>query len=298
MRVVVALGGNALARRGEPLDAGLQRQRAAAAAEGIAAVAAVHDVVVAHGNGPQVGLLALQAAAFRDVESYPLDVLNAESQGMIGYWLLQALGGALPGREVACLLTQVEVDPKDSAWQLASKPIGPVYSGAEAHERAARHGWTIAADGDGYRRVVPSPRPLRVLGIATVRRLLDAGVLVICGGGGGVPVIGVDGTVCGVEAVVDKDHTAALLARSVGARRLLIATDVDGVYESWPQRDGGPLSTLSPSAAARLDLEPGSMAPKVAAAVSFARAGGTATIGRLEDLPELMAGQAGTTVAA
>lgn len=297
MRLVIALGGNALARRGERLEAAVQQQRAAEAAAAIARIARDHDILVTHGNGPQVGLLALQAGAYREVEGYPLDVLSAESQGMIGYWLLQALDAALPGREVACLLTQVEVDADDPAWQLPTKPIGPVYDAATAAALARERGWILAPDGAGLRRVVPSPVPRAVRGVATVRRLLDAGVVVICGGGGGVPVVcAADGSCRGVEAVVDKDRTAALLAALVGAERLLIATDVDGVYPGWPETRGGPLGTVAAAALAGLRLDAGTMGPKVEAACGFARRGGVATIGSLADLPRLLDGSRGTTV--
>jgi carbamate kinase len=297
MRVVIALGGNALARRGEPLEAGLQRARAGAAAATIAAIARHHEVLLTHGNGPQVGLLALQADAYREVEGYPLDVLNAESQGMIGYWLLQALDAALPEREVVCLLTQVEVDPDDPAWSRPSKPIGPIYDDGAAKAIAERRGWSLAHDGGGWRRVVPSPRPRAIRGSATILRLVESGVLVICGGGGGVAVTaGTDGTWIGMEAVVDKDRTAALLALTMGADRLLIATDVEGVYPDWPRREGGPLRHATADEIAGMELDPGTMGPKVEAACAFARAGGRATIGALEDLPRLLEGSRGTTI--
>jgi len=297
MRVVIALGGNALAPRGEPLEAGLQRARAGAAAAAIAAIAREHEVLLTHGNGPQVGLLALQAAAYREVEGYPLDVLNAESQGMIGYWLLQALDAALPEREVVCLLTQVEVDPDDPAWSRPSKPIGPVYDEGAARAIATRRGWSLARDGTGLRRVVPSPMPRSIRGSATILRLVEAGVLVICGGGGGVPVTaGADGTWIGMEAVVDKDRTAALLAATVGADRLLIATDVEGVYPEWPRGESGPLRQATADEFGGMEFDPGSMGPKVESACAFARAGGVATIGSLEDLPRLLDGSRGTTI--
>lgn len=297
MRIVIALGGNALARRGEPLEARLQRERARTAAAAIAAIAREHEVLLTHGNGPQVGLLALQADAYREVEGYPLDVLNAESQGMIGYWLLQALDAALPDREVVCLLTQVEVDRDDPAWSHPGKPIGPVYDAAAADAISARRGWSLARDGGGFRRVVASPRPRSIRGAATILRLVEAGVVVICGGGGGVPVTaGRDGAWIGMEAVVDKDRTAALLAVTVDADRLLIATDVEGVYPDWPRREGGPLRSTAAEEFAGMQLDPGSMGPKVEAACAFARAGGRATIGALEDLPRLLDGSRGTTI--
>ncbi|HSR54947.1 MAG TPA: carbamate kinase, partial [Alphaproteobacteria bacterium] len=217
MRVVVALGGNALLRRGEPMSAAAQEANVAIAARAIADLAESHDVVVTHGNGPQVGLLALQAAAFDADSPWPLDLLGAESEGMIGYLIERALVNHLPDRRVATLLTQVEVTADDPAFSNPTKPIGPVYDDAKKNKIQANSGWTLARDGDGWRRVVPSPAPVRILEIATIRHLVAEGVIVICAGGGGIPVvIDARGAVHGVEAVIDKDRTAALLARELG----------------------------------------------------------------------------------
>src|SRR5512134_1875871 len=218
MRVVAALGGNALLQRGEPPEAELQRRNVEGAARALADLAQRHELVITHGNGPQVGLLALQAAAYEEVGPYPFDVLDAESEGMVGYLLAQALENELPGRRVAALLTQVLVDGKDPAWGAPSKPVGPVYHEDVARRLAAERGWTVRRDGGGWRRVVPSPDPLRIIELGTIEGLVELGVLVICAGGGGIPVVeDRTGRLHGVEAVIDKDLTAALLARELGA---------------------------------------------------------------------------------
>ncbi len=235
MRVVVALGGNALLRRGEDPTAAVQRKNVRIAAESLAPVAEAHEVVITHGNGPQVGLLALQAAAYDNARPYPLDVLGAESEGMIGYMIEQELGNLLPvERPFATILTMVEVDRDDPAFQNPTKPIGPVYTEDEARTLAADRGWTVAPDGDGWRRVVPSPLPKRVFEVRPVRWLLEHNVVVICSGGGGIPTAYDDQRkLHGVEAVIDKDRASALLAEEVEADRLILATDVDAVYHDW-----------------------------------------------------------------
>ena len=296
--VVVALGGNALLRRGEPLTEEVQQRNVAAAAPAVAAVARAHRVVVTHGNGPQIGLLALESEAYQDVPPYGLDVLGAESQGMIGFLLEQALRNALDGRTVATLLTSVLVDADDPAFQAPTKPVGPAYPEDVARELAQARGWHIARDGAAFRRVVPSPRPLAILELEAIRILVEAGVLVICAGGGGVPVVRrADGALDGVEGVVDKDRTAALLAEALGADRLLLLTDVANVYAGWGTAAARPIGETSVSELRRLAFEPGSMGPKVEAACRFAeRTGRPASIGALVDAPEILAGRAGTTV--
>lgn len=298
MRIVVALGGNALLRRGEPLEAETQQRNIARAVEAIAPLAREHELVITHGNGPQVGLLALQSAAYSDVRQYPLDVLGAESEGMIGYMLEQAFANALPERDLATLLTRIEVDEHDPAFDAPTKPIGPVYDEATARSLSEQRGWAISPDGDGFRRVVPSPRPRRIVEINTIRTLINAGVLVICAGGGGIPVIRVpSGDLVGVEAVIDKDHAAALLARQIEAEGFLMLTDVDAVYSEWGRPDQRAIAGASPHALRALDLPAGSMGPKVEAACDFVNAGGLfAAIGRLDDARELVAGTAGTRV--
>ncbi|UCE85972.1 MAG: carbamate kinase [Deltaproteobacteria bacterium] len=301
MRVVIALGGNALLRRNEPPEAQIQRRNVARAADAVAAVAAQHGVVVTHGNGPQVGLLALQAESFDRVSPYPLDVLGAETEGMIGYLIDQELSNRLPDRQVATLLTQVEVDPSDPGFSKPSKPIGPVYGEAEARRLASERGWTVRPDGDGYRRVVASPEPKRILELPTIRLLVDAAAIVICAGGGGIPVaVSETGGIRGVEAVIDKDLAAARLAIDLDADALLLLTDVDAVYADWDERGRGarnPFGHVSPAELAQHRFEPGTMGPKVEAACRFAsQTGGRVGIGNLEDAAAILEGRAGTTV--
>ena len=235
MRVLVALGGNALLKRGEPMTAEVQRANIRTAARALAPVAEHHQLVLSHGNGPQVGLLALQAAAYKDVEAYPLDVLGAQTEGMIGYLIEQELGNLLPAEvPFATILTMVEVDADDPAFADPTKFVGPIYDDAEAEALAAEKGWVFKRDGDRLRRVVPSPAPKRIFEIRPIRWLLEHGVVVICAGGGGIPTTWVPGkerTLGGVEAVIDKDLASELLAREVDADLFVMATDVDGVYE-------------------------------------------------------------------
>lgn len=300
MLVVTALGGNALLRRGEPADAATQRGNVGTAVAAIAEVAAEHDVVVTHGNGPQVGLLALQAEAYEGVDPYPLDVLGAESEGMIGYLLDQELVNALGGARVATLLTQVVVDGDDPAFGHPTKPIGPVFAPEAAERLAEERGWTLAPEGDGRRRVVPSPEPRSIVELATIRLLVDSGVVVVCVGGGGIPVLADEhGRLRGTEAVVDKDLAAALLARSLGADALLLLTDVAGVEEGWGTPEARPLGEAGCDELRALELEPGSMGPKVEAACRFAEAtGAMAGIGALEDAAAIIRGERGTRVRA
>ncbi len=297
-KIVIALGGNALLRRGEPLEAEIQRQNIAKAAEAIAQIAQTNQVVVTHGNGPQVGLLALQAEAYAKVRPYPLDVLGAETEGMIGYLLEQQLCNHLPARQVVTLLTQIEVDPADPAFTSPSKPIGPVYTETEAQKLARERGWAIAPDGAAYRRVVPSPEPRRIIELSTIKFLVKAGALVVCAGGGGIPVIVNSlGEIRGVEAVIDKDKAASLLAQLLSADALLLLTDVDAVYLNWGLASARPLRYITPSQLRTYHFAPGSMAPKVEAACRFVEAtGGFAGIGKLEDAQAILAGKAGTVI--
>jgi carbamate kinase len=296
-RIVVALGGNALLRRGEPPSADTQRERAGDATAAIAGLALEHEVVVTHGNGPQVGLLALQAAAYTGVTPYPLDVLGAESEGMIGYVLEQELENRLPGRSVVTVLTQVVVDPADRAFADPSKPIGPVYSREQAERIAAARGWAIASDDGHFRRVVPSPQPLRIVELVAIRMLVEHGALVVCAGGGGIPVVEEGGRLHGVEAVIDKDLASELLARSLGARYLLMLTDVPAAMRGWGTADAAPIRRATPSELRALEFAAGSMGPKIEAACRFVeRTGGTAGIGALADAQRIVAGDAGTTV--
>jgi carbamate kinase len=298
MRVVAALGGNALLRRGEPAEADLQRQNIETAARALAVLAREHELVVTHGNGPQVGLLALQSAAYETVTPYPFDVLGAESEGMIGYMLEQALDNELPERQVAALLTQVVVDAGDPAFAAPTKPIGPVYERAVAERLAAERGWSVGPDGEGWRRVVPSPAPREVVELRTIATLIDLGVIAICAGGGGIPVVrDGGGRLHGVEAVIDKDLSAAVLALAVGADVLLLLTDVDGVQLDYGTPDARPLREATPDELAALDLPAGSMRPKADAAALFVRGGGRlAAITSLEQAQAGLAGRAGTIV--
>lgn len=299
MRLVIALGGNALLRRGEAPDLATQQHNVSAAiVQSVAPLARQHEVVITHGNGPQVGLLALQAAALHGAGITALDVLGAEAQGMIGYLIELALTKALPEREVATLLTLVEVDRNDPAFSVPSKPIGPVYTEDEAKRFAERSGWKMVRDGNLWRRAVASPMPLRVRGVATIRRLLDAGVVVICAGGGGIPVVATPAAgLVGSEAVIDKDLTAALLAEVIGADRLLILTDVPAVWTRWPMTEGTPIHCTTPSTLRRYRFADGSMRPKVEAVCRFVeRTGRTAHIGAIEQAGAVLAGDSGTLV--
>lgn len=299
MLVVAALGGNALLERGQPLTAENQRANARIAAQSLAEIVrAGHSLVVTHGNGPQVGLLALQGAAYKPEEAYPLDVLGAETSGMIGYMIEQELENALgEGRAVATLLTQIVVDADDPAFGKPTKFIGPVYAREEAETRAAAAGWSIAQDGDHWRRVVPSPLPQEIPDLRVIRLLLERDVIVICTGGGGIPVVRRDdGSYTGIEAVIDKDAASALLARDLGADALLLLTDVPTVMRDFGTPAQAEIGAVSPEEALALDLPTGSMGPKVAAAASFAQGGGLGGIGRLDQAAEILAGHAGTRV--
>jgi carbamate kinase len=299
VRIVIALGGNALLRRGQPMTAGNQRANIRSAAERIAQVAEGNEIVVAHGNGPQVGLLALQAAAYVDVPAYPLDVLGAQTEAMIGYVIEQELGNLLPEEQpLATILTMVEVDRNDPAFGHPTKPIGPVYARDHAVVLAAEAGWSIAPDGDGFRRVVPSPAPTRIFEIGPIRQLLEHGTIVVCAGGGGIPTMFDDaGDLRGVEAVVDKDATSAMLAEQLDADLLVIATDVDAVYLGWGTPEQERLDRATPDELDRLGLEEGSMGPKVRAAARFVRqTGKRAVIGSLDELASLVGGSSGTIV--
>ncbi|MCA1782444.1 MAG: carbamate kinase [Intrasporangiaceae bacterium] len=301
MRIVIALGGNALLQRGQPMTAENQRANIRVAAESIAQIAPGNQVVVAHGNGPQVGLLSLQAAAYTDVAPYPLDVLGAQTEAMIGYVIEQELGNLLPVEQpFATLLTMIEVDPQDPAFDHPTKPIGPVYDRETADLLAAKNEWTVAPDGDQFRRVVASPKPRRIFEIGPIRTLLEHDTIVICAGGGGIPTMyNKNGQLQGVEAVIDKDLASSLLAQQLAADLLVIATDVDGVYVDWNTPRQRRLGTVSPGELADLDLPPGSMGPKVEAACDFATAtGNDAVIGSLADIADIVAGTAGTRVRA
>lgn len=304
MLVVAALGGNALSRRGEPLESEIARRNAKVAAEALVPVARDHRLVVTHGNGPQIGLLALQNEAYREVVGYPLDLLGAESEGMIGYLLDQELGNALPDRDVASLLTQTVVDVHDPAFGHPTKPIGPVYTAEIAQKLAAERGWAVAPDGPGaaadapWRRVVASPAPQSIVELRTIELLLAHEVLVVCVGGGGIPVVtDAGGARRGVEAVVDKDLATALLAEQLGADLLLLLTDVAAVELDWGTPNARPLRETTVRELQANSFAAGSMAPKVAAAISFVtNTGKAAAIGALADAGAVVNGTAGTHV--
>lgn len=301
MRVVVALGGNALLKRGESMNANVQRANVRIAAQALAPLASKHQLVISHGNGPQVGLLALQGASYQAVEAYPLDVLGAETEGMIGYMIEQELGNLLPFEvPFATLLTMVEVNPDDPGFQNPTKFVGPIYEKPEADRIAAEKGWVFKQDGPAWRRVVPSPMPQRIFEIRPVKWLLDHGTIVICAGGGGIPTMyepGENRKLVGVEAVIDKDLCSELLAREVGADLLVMLTDANAVYVDWGKPTQRAIRRASPGALAGIHFAAGSMGPKVEAACRFAAATGKpAAIGALSDLNLIIAGEAGTTV--
>jgi carbamate kinase len=306
MRVVVALGGNALLRRGEPLTAQNQRVNVRAACRALAPLAAEHELVISHGNGPQVGLLALQGSAYKEVDPYPLDVLGAQTEGMIGYLIQQELRNLLPpDQRITSLLTMIEVDKDDPAFGNPTKPIGPIYSEAEAKALAADKGWAFKPDGNHMRRVVASPTPRGIFGIEPIKWLLEHDTIVTCAGGGGIPVMYTDTPVpagreiVGVEAVIDKDHASALLALDLDAGALLIVTDVDAVYAGWGTTDQRAIRRTTPSQLPAEGFAEGSMGPKVRAACSFVeKTGRLAVIGSIDDAVALLNGEAGTTISA
>ena len=300
MLVVIALGGNALIKRGQPPEVEIQRQNIKLAAKAITEVAREHQVVVTHGNGPQVGLLAMQAEAYKQVKPYPLDVLDAETEGASGYLIEQELCNQLPEKQIVTLLTQIEVDPRDSAFACPTKPIGAVYSEAEAQQLAKARGWAVALDGNVYRRVVPSPEPKRILELPTIRLLVKVGALVVCAGGGGIPVIVTPaGSIRGVEAVIDKDLATALLATELQADALLLLTDVDAVYANWDTPVAQPIHCITPQQLRNYSFAPGSMQPKVEAVCCFVEAtGNIAGIGKLEDAAAILRGDRGTIIRA
>jgi carbamate kinase len=299
VRIVVALGGNALLKRGEPPDAANQIANVAVAVEALAPLARRHELVVTHGNGPQIGVLAVESASDPRLSvPYPLDVLGAQTQGMIGYWLLQAFQNALPGRQVASMLNQTLVLAHDPALDNPTKFVGEVYQQEEARRLAEERGWTVRQDGNGWRRVVGSPKPQRVVETRMIRLLLRSGAVVVCAGGGGVPVVRNErGKLRGLEAVIDKDLTAAVLAEALEADVLMVLTDVPNVVRDYGTPQAEPISRITPGALRREMFPAGSMGPKVDAVCRFVElTGDMAAIGRLQDAEAIMAGDAGTIV--
>jgi carbamate kinase len=297
MRIVIALGGNALLRRGEDMTAVNQRKNIQIAVSALAPIVEQNELVISHGNGPQVGLLSLQSAAYKEVEEYPLDILGAQTQGMIGYMIEQELGNILPIEvPIASILTMVEVDPDDPAFDNPTKPIGPVYSKEEAEALKNDKGWEIKKDGEYWRRVVASPIPHRIFELRPIHWLLEKNTVVICAGGGGIPTIyNKEGNLEGVEVVIDKDRASSLLAFELEADILIMATDTDGVYSNWGTEEEKLISKTTPEEIRKYEFDKGSMGPKVEAACSFIeRSGQRAVIGSLTDIEDMVNGTAGT----
>lgn len=301
MKIVIALGGNALLKRGEVMSSENQRANVKIACEQIARVYQGNQLIITHGNGPQVGLLALQNNAYKEVPMYPLDVLGAETVGMIGYMIQQELSNVLPKEAaIATVLTQVQVDPKDPAFANPTKPVGPVYTKEEAEIVSKEKGWVMAPDNDKFRRVVASPKPINFYGLRPLRTLIEHGYTVVCGGGGGVPTyVDETGKQHGSEAVVDKDLATALLSSLIDADLFVIATDVDGAYTGWGTPEQKRIALSDPKSILEFDFAKGSMGPKVQAAVNFVTATGKdAVIGALSDIEQIVAGNAGTRISA
>ncbi len=297
MRVVAALGGNALVPRGERPTSDVQVANVEIAAAALVPLATAHELVVTHGNGPQIGLLAMQSAAIEGIETYPLDILNAETDGMIGYLIERELRERLTSKEVATLLTMVVVDPDDPAFADPTKPIGAVYPTERADELRRLHGWALAPDGGGVRRVVASPHPLEIPQLPAIRLLLEAGVIVICGGGGGIPVVLNEFGWSGIEAVVDKDRMSAKMAAELGADALLLLTDAPAVISGFGTEEAQEIRHATPDDFDLSDFDRGSMGPKVEAACWFVReTGGIAGIGHLADAEDILEGRAGTLI--
>jgi carbamate kinase len=295
-KLVIALGGNALLQRGEILSAENQQKSIQLFSQMVAQLARDYQLVIVHGNGPQVGLLALQNAAYQDAPAWPLDILVAESQGMIGFAIAQELT-AYSSAPVTTLMTRVEVDPNDPAFASPGKYIGPVYPPEQQTELQARYGWQMKPDGRYIRRVVASPAPLKIIDSEAIRTLMDDGHLVICCGGGGIPVVEKEGGYQGIEAVIDKDLTAAVLAQAISADHLLILTDADAVYENWGTPQARALRHVTPGELAPFAAPDGAMGPKAAAVIQFVKqTGNAAFIGALKDAPQILAGKKGTCI--
>lgn len=295
--LVVAIGGNALLQRGELMSCENQRKSVEATAQSLAKLHEEYRLVIVHGNGPQVGLLALQNLAYRDCPPYPLDILGAETQGMIGCLMQQGIKKELPNTNVTTLITQVMVNSDDPAIADPSKFIGPVYDKESAQQLADQHGWTIKPDGDYWRRVVPSPTPSKIMESDAIKSLLEKDHIVICGGGGGAPIVKNGTTIKGFEAVIDKDATAALLASEIGAAELLILTDGSHVYLDWGKPNARPLTDVTVKEMRSYSFAAGSMGPKVNACCDFAeQTGGTGNIGDLYQAVDVMKRTTGTRI--
>ncbi|MBK8294052.1 MAG: carbamate kinase [Solirubrobacterales bacterium] len=294
---VVALGGNALLPRGEAPEARFQLRAAREAAKKLALVVDSHRLIVTHGNGPQVGLLALMNDAFSEVDSYPLDVLDAESEGQLGYVIEMEIDNATNACDTVALITRVLVDEDDPAFDAPTKFIGSVYSEAEARELARDRGWSIAPDGESWRRVVPSPEPQSIIQLSAIRELVELGFLVVCAGGGGIPVVEVGDGHRGVEAVIDKDLCSARLAADLDADLLVLATDVEAVFLNWGSPEQRAIGRTTPEKLRSQGFAAGSMGPKVEAACRMVEmTGGRAAIGSLDELGEMVEGTRGTQI--
>lgn len=299
MRILIALGGNALLRRGEAMAYETELANVRKASRQILSLCRTHEVIITHGNGPQVGLIALQQEAFKEVAPYPLDAMGAQSIGLIGYMIQKELTGLLGAdSKIISVLTQTEVWPDDPAFAHPSKPVGPVYDKAAADQLIKTHGWVMAKDNHHYRRVVASPDPKRILGLSALKTLVESGHLVICCGGGGIPVyFDANGALIGAEAVIDKDLSSSLLASSLCADLFVIATDVKGIYLNWAQTEQKLIKQTSPSFLRKEHFAAGSMGPKVEAVCRFVeKTGKRAVIGSLEEINNLTAGLSGTRI--
>ena len=298
MRIVIALGGNALLKKGQPPEAEAQRQNIINAARTIAGIADGNELIITHGNGPQVGLLAVQAESYRGTKPYPLDILDAESVGMLGYLIEQELINAIPKRDIVALITQVLVDEQDSAFEKPTKPIGAFYPVREQRKLTESHDWVMVEFDQGLRRVVPSPQPKEILELPAIKLLIDHGMIVVCNGGGGIPVVrDSSGRLHGVAAVIDKDLSSALLAMALSADILLLLTDVDAVYQDWGKEHAKPLRQANIKELRSQSFETGTMAPKIEAACRFAEATeGCAYIGHLEQLSAIITDRSGTKI--
>jgi len=298
MRTVIALGGNAILQKGQALESEIQANNIARATRNIADIVTNDELAITHGNGPQVGLLALQAEGYPEVTPYPFDILDAESAGMLGYLISLHMDNALPTRQSVALITRVLVDPEDPAFARATKPVGPVYPTAQGDAIARQRGWQMTRISEGMRRVVPSPRPQKIIELSAIEVLLTQGAIVVCCGGGGIPVVQApNGGLVGVAAVIDKDASSALLASALEADRLIMLTDVEAVYKNWNTDSAKPIQRMSTAELRELEFEEGSMAPKVAAACQFAdETGNSAYIGKLTRLPDIIRGLSGTRI--
>jgi carbamate kinase len=298
MRIVMALGGNALLQKDQPPEAEVQWQNIVGAARAIAHIADDNELIITHGNGPQVGILAMQAENYQGVRPYPLDILDAESEGMLGYQIEQALINAIPEREVVAVLTQVLVDENDNAFKNPGKPIGPFYQKTERPRLEEQYGRDLVETANGLRRVVPSPQPKQIIELSAIRLLVEHGMIVVCNGGGGIPVVrDSSGSIRGVAAVVDKDLSSALLATLLEADSLLLLTNVDAVYRDWGEEKAGPIRQATIDELRTLSFEEGTMAPKVAAACQFVETTGKcAYIGHLNRINEIIIGRSGTKI--